>query len=394
MSERDSRRIKIAYVTTVDSTIRFLLLNCLRYLRSRGYQVLAICSPGPWAQDIEASGIRLLPLDLNRRVDPPSDVVALLRLVSLFRRERPHLVHTHTPKANLLGRLAARLSGVPLICGTEHGFYFHNLAGWRRHFHASLAMIGAACSDRLFLVNGEDVETAHRERIVPAEKLRYLEGGTGVDLKRFRPQPGLGRECRREWRLDSETPVVGIVGRLVPEKGHREFLHMAAQIRNSVPQAHFLILGDGDSSTWREYEALGDELGLSGSAHFLGRRLDMPSLYAAMNLVVLPSHREGMPTVLMEAAAMGRPVVATNIRGCHDVVVDGETGLLVHPADIEALSAAVLRLLRDGGLRQRMGAAARRRAEEHFDERRVFQQVEAEYQVLFASRGLKPYNTD
>ena len=115
MGDKDGRQIKIAYVTTVDSTIRFLLLNCLGYLRSQGYQVLAVCTPGRWAHDIEASGIRLLPLSLSRRVDPLSDLVALQRLTFLFRQERPHLVHTHTPKANLVGRLAARLAGVQTV---------------------------------------------------------------------------------------------------------------------------------------------------------------------------------------------------------------------------------------------------------------------------------------
>ena len=387
---RPNEQIKIAYVTTVDLTIRFLLLNCLHYLQRQSYQVFAICTPGSWAHDIKASGIRLLSVNMSRRVDPASDLVTFLRLISLFRRERPHLVHTHTPKANLLGRLAARLAGVSLVCGTEHGFYFYNLVGWRRRFHVTWARIGAACSDRVFLVNQEDVETARREGIVPPGKLRYLKGGTGVDLQRFRPQPGLGTETRRELGIDSQTPVIGIVARLVPEKGHREFLHMARCVKNRMPQACFLIVGDGQLATQGEFEELADWLGLSESTHFLVRRLDMPQLYAAMDVVVLPSYREGLPTVLMEAAAMGRPVVATDIRGCHDVVVDGETGLLVPVGDVEALTTAVLRLLRDGGLGQRMGAAARGRAEERFDERKVFQQVEAEYRALFASQGLRP----
>lgn len=394
MPRRRNEQIRIAYVATVDSTVRFLLLNCLRYLQCQGYQVSAVCTPGRWAREIRARGVRLLPVGMSRRVAPLADARALLRLTSLFRQEHPHLVHTHTPKANLLGRLAARLAGVPLVCGTEHGFYFHNRAGMQRRFHATWARIGAACSDRVFLVNQEDAATARREAIVPAAKLRCLEGGTGVDMERFRPRPSLRMDHRRDLGLNALTPVVGIVARLVDEKGHREFLHMAAKVTALMPQAHFLILGDGDPKMQQEYEALAGQLGLSQSAHFLGRRLDMPSWYAAMDLVVLPSHREGMSTVLMETAAMGRPAVATDIRGCHDVVVDGETGLLVPPADVTALTAAVLRLLQDEKLTRTMGAAARRRAEEHFDERKVFQQIEAEYRVLFASKGLRPYNRD
>ena len=387
MAEKGNDHLKIAYVTTVDCTIRFLLLNCLHYLQRRGYEAFAICTPGPWAHEIEASGVRLLPVSLSRRVDPLSDVAALLRLIYLFRREGPHLVHTHTPKANLLGRLAGSLAGVPVICGTEHGFYFYRMSGWQRRVHRLWSKLGACCSDVTFLVNEEDLEIARQEGIVPPRKMCFLEGGTGVDLDRFRSQ-GRREEMRRKLGIEGDTPLVGIVARLTYEKGYREFLQAAALILNQHPKARFLSVGPSDATDPREFKELAFQLGISRAVNFLGMRLDMPALYEAMDIVVLPSYREGMPTALMEAAAMERPVVAADIRGCRDVVIERETGLLVPPRDSESLAAAIASLLSDPERRRTMGLAGRCRAERLFDQQKVFAQVEAVYRQLLRQKGM------
>jgi len=274
-----------------------------------------------------------------------------------------------------------------VICGTEHGFYFYGMSGWQRWLHRLWSKWGAYCSDVTFLVNEEDLETARREEILPPRKVRFLEGGTGVDLDRFRLQ-GLRAETRRSLGIEDSTPVVGIVARLTHEKGYREFLQAAARVRDQHPNTRFLSVGPSDATDQSEFKALASQLGISGAIDFLGMRLDMPALYEAMDIVVLPSYREGMPVTLMEAAAMERPVVATDIRGCRDVVSEGETGLLVPPQDSEALAAAIASLLSDPEQRHWMGLAGRCRAERLFDQRKVFAQVETVYRQLLRRKGV------
>jgi glycosyltransferase involved in cell wall biosynthesis len=378
---------RIIYVTTVDSTVRFLLLDQMRHLQQTGYQVSAVCAPGPWTEEISAAGIAVNPVDLRRRISPLADLAALAALVRHFRAVRPHLVHTHTPKANLLGRLAARLAGVPVVVATEHGFYFYGMNGFRRRFWAWLAWLGARWSDRIFLINAEDMETARREGICRPGQSIHLAGGVGVDLDRFVPDSSVAA-ARAALSLPVDALVVGMVGRLTFEKGYDDFFRAAVTVHQALPQARFLVVGPADSQEEAEFRHLVESLGLAAVVTFAGMRTDMPAIYPAMDLVCLPSRREGLPVVLMEAAAMGLPSVASDIRGCRDVLDDGVTGLLTPPDDAKSLAAAILALLADPKRRQRMGQAARRRAEAMFDQRLVFARVESEYRRLLAAKGL------
>jgi glycosyltransferase involved in cell wall biosynthesis len=379
--------IRIIYVTTVDLTIRFLLLDQMRHLQQQGYRVSAVCAPGPWTEEIRAAGIAVHPVDLRRQISPSADLAALVALARYFREFRPHLVHTHTPKANLLGRLAARLAGVPVVVGTEHGFYFYGMTGLRRRFWVWLARLGAGWSNAVFLINREDVDTARAEGICRPGQSVYLPGGVGVDVDRYAPgsDPAAARAALG---LPADALVAGMVGRLTYEKGYGDFFRAAVIVRQALPQAHFLVVGPADCQAEPEFRRLVDSLGLADAVTFAGMRTDLPRVYPAMDVVCLPSYREGMGMVLVEAAAMGLPCVASDIRGCRDVVLDGVTGLLTPPGDPASLAAAILALLRDPERRRQMGQAARQGAETVFDQRLVFAQVEREYRQLLSAKGL------
>jgi len=378
---------RVVYVTTVDSSLRFLFLPQLAYLQRLGYRVSAVCAESGWSAEIRAAGIEVHHAALRRNVSPLADLAALAQLTAYYHQVRPHIVHTHTPKANLLGRLAARWSGVPIILGTEHGFYFYGMSGWRRAFYVALARLGASCSDAVFLINREDVATALASGICRSEQIIFQEGGVGVDLDRYSPGADT-LAAKTALGIPAQAPVVGMVGRLAPEKGHADYFRAAVLVRKHLPQARFLVVGPAEPQCVAELRALAASLGLEEAVVFTGERVDLPPVYAAMDVVCLPSHREGLPGVLMEAAAMAKPVVATNIRGCRDVVTDGVTGLLVPPHDPEALARALLQVLRDADLARRMGQAARVRAETVYDQRRVFAQVEGEYRRRLQQKGL------
>ena len=321
---------------------------------------------------------------MTRRMTPFADVMALWLLFRVMRRERFDIVHTHTPKAGLLGQLAARLAGVPVVVNTLHGFYFHDDTGrWSRRFYIAMEKVAARCSDAILSQNREDIETALSERIATRDQLVWL--GNGIDLTRFNPNQvradSLGA-LREELAL-GDGPIVGFVGRLVEEKGLLDLLEAACTVVARFPRTTLLIVGPYDDD---KADALGPEIagrfGLQDHCRFTGLRHDMPEMYALMDLLVLPSHREGFPRAPMEASAMGVPCVVTDIRGCRETVEHEVNGLLYPSGDAEALADAVIDLLADADRRRTFGLAGKRLAHERFDERKVFARVLAEYDRL------------
>lgn len=383
--------MKIAHITTIDIAIRVLLLNQLKSLQEAGFEVYGISAPGPEVEAIEAAGIKHIPVPLTRRFDPLADLIALKELYRVLRRERFTIVHTHTPKPGLLGQLAARMAGVPLIVNTIHGFYFHeNMSARKQQFYITLEKIAARCSHSILSQNQEDIQTAVRTNICRPEKIQYL--GNGIDVRRF------DRNClaaepmtrlRQQLKLTNEHQVVGFVGRLVREKGIPELLQAAKIILQQRPLTKFLFVGPLDEEKSDAFSPeTASEYGIADACIFTGLREDMPELYALMDVFVLPSHREGFPRSPMEASAMRVPSVVTDIRGCREVIENGQNGFLVPLGDVTALAQAILKLLGDPALALRMGEAGRAKALASFDEQLVFRRVKSEYARLLKAAGL------
>ena len=382
-------RPRIIHLTTTDISLSLLLGPQLRAFADAGYEVVGVSAPGPHVAELESWGITHHPLgSLTRSMAPHRDARALVELRSLFRELAPDLVHTHNPKPGVYGRLAARAAGVPAVVNTVHGLYAlpdDPLA--KRAVVYGLERIAVTCSDAELVQNPEDVETLRSLR-VPGRKLHLL--GNGVDLTRFDParvDPARVAELRRSFGAGPDDVVCGVVGRLVWEKGYREVFAAAAELRRTAPNVRVVVVGPTD-------EAKGDAVGpedlaraeAEGGITFLGMRDDVDELYAAMDVYLLASHREGWPRSAMEAAAMRLPMVVTDIRGCRQVVDDGTTGFLVPVRDAGALARAVATLASDPSLRADMGAAARRKAEREFDDRRVVDITLDVYARLLGSR--------
>jgi glycosyltransferase involved in cell wall biosynthesis len=259
----------------------------------------------------------------------------------------------------------------------------------KRRFFIMLEKWAAMFSDLMLSQNSEDIQTAVRERICPAEKIKHL--GNGIDVGRFH-RARLNRQVLERKRGDlglREGSVVGFVGRLVAEKGILELLSAARTVLQRIPSTQFLIIGPIDHE---KADALTPEIarayGVEDACVFTGARDDIQDLYALMDILVLPSHREGFPRAPMEASAMGVPCVVTNIRGCRETVEQGRNGVLVPLGDVPALAAAIVDLLARPEQARHMGDEGRRMAIERFDEQRVFEKVRAEYAGLLATKGL------
>jgi glycosyltransferase involved in cell wall biosynthesis len=384
-----NRSTRVAHVTTVDGTLRFILLGQMRRLRDEGFDVSAVSARGPYAAELEAEGIRHIHWPhATRAWDPVSDARAFFELLSILRRERFDIVHTHTPKPNIMGRIAARLAGVPCVVNSVHGFYaMPEDPPMKRIPVLTLERFAARFSDLELYDSAEDLAWARRIGLVKASKGRFI--GNGVDLKRFDPSAVLDDRLaalRKDLGIPNGSLVVGAVGRLVAEKGYRELFAAAREIRRAKPETRFLILGAPD----REKT---DAISSSEIAQakedviFTGWVDDVRDLLALMDVFVLPSYREGQPVSAIEAAAMARPMVLSDIRGCREVVTDGVNGLLVPARDARALAAAINRFLDDADLRHRMGESARDRAVERFDEDKIAGTVVSEYRKLLARKG-------
>lgn len=380
---------RLVHVTTTDISLAWLLGPQLSAFRDAGYEVIGASAPGAYVGRVEAHGVRHIALrHATRRWAPLEDVQALFELWRLFRRLRPDIVHTHNPKPGIYGRIAARLAGVPVVVNTVHGLYAlpDDRAAKRIPVYA-LERIAALCSDAELVQGPEDLETLASIG-VPRHKLTLL--GNGIDLTRFDPDAVSADEraaVRAAMGASADDVVCGVVGRLVREKGLDEVLAAARILRTTAPSARVVLIGPREPDKADGYS----EADLAAAKHdgvcFLGERTDMPACYAAMDLLVFASHREGFPRAPMEAAAMGRPSVATDIRGCREAVDDGVTGVLVPVRDANALAAAVAALVADEPTRRRLGAAGRQKARVAFDERRIVATTLATYERALLARG-------
>jgi len=278
------------------------------------------------------------------------------------------------------------------VVNTVHGLYALPDDPWaKRAAVYALERAASTCSDAELLVSVEDIEVLRRLR-VPEHKLHLL--GNGVDLTRYAPDrvsPQRVAELRRSFGAEPGDIVCGVVGRLVWEKGYREVFEAAARLRSRAPRVRVVVVGPEDPE---KDDAIGaDDIARAereGAVRFLGMRSDVDELYAAMDVYVLASHREGFPRSAMEAAATGLPLVVSDVRGSRQIVDDGITGTVVAIGDAIALADAVAAIAEDETARQAMGRAARARAEREFDERAVIERTLGVYQRLMSTRVAKP----
>jgi glycosyltransferase involved in cell wall biosynthesis len=318
---------------------------------------------------------------LGREIDPVADARALLGLYRVIRAFRPHVVHTHAAKAGLLGRIAARLAGVPVVVHTYHG---HVLRGYfgpvkTAFFRALEALLGRS-TDALVTVSEAVKADLVALRVAPASRIRVLP--LGLDLSGLRGEHAAAGASLRT--PGEQGPLVGMVGRLVPIKDVPTFLEAAARVRASFPECRFALVGDGEERA--RLEARAAELGLAEAVRFHGWRRDLAAVYAELDVVVNSSRNEGTPVALIEALAAGRPVVATRVGGTPDLLAEGRHGRLVPPGDPEALAAAIVATLEDPDGSRTRALAGRDHVLAQYDIARLVDDVDRLYRELLADK--------
>ncbi len=320
---------------------------------------------------------------LQREIAPLADLRALIALVRLMRQQRPHIVHTHTAKAGFLGRLAAYLTGVPVIVHTFHGHVFRGYFGAAKtRLFIWLERRAARASDMILTISDRLREDLIAYRIAPPERIRVVP--LGLKLLPLSDLEALRGGLRREMGFSTDAPLVGIIGRLVPVKNHELFLAAARRVAEAMPDARFLIVGDGERRA--ELEHMTRQFGLADVVRFTGWRRDLPAIYADLDVLVISSHNEGTPVSIIEAMAAGVPVVATAVGGVPDLLRDGQLGALVPPGDEAALAAAILDALR--ATPQPHVVKAREWALKRYDADRLIADIRQLYEELLSRKGL------
>jgi lipopolysaccharide/colanic/teichoic acid biosynthesis glycosyltransferase/glycosyltransferase involved in cell wall biosynthesis len=355
----------VTHITTVAMTLLFLRGQA-RFMRSRGFEFDVVSSPGDHQDEFASSErVRAYGVPMERRIAPARDLGAVFMLVRVLLRTRPAIVHAYTPKAGLLGMMAATVCRVPLRVYEMYGLPLTTATGATRWLLWLSECVACALAHEVICCSESLRQLTLANRICRPSKAQVIANGSagGVDaVCRFNPSSVPTEEAaavRRDFGIASDAVVIGFVGRLVPDKGVSELAAAWQSLRAEFPAVHLLLVGPfEDASLPHETRRVLEE---DPRVHLTGPDWNTPRLFAAMDVVCLPSYREGFPVVCLEAAAMAKPVVATRVTGCVDAVADGLTGTLVPARNSDALSTALRDYVSDPELRRRHGSAGRAR---------------------------------
>lgn len=351
------------------------LLTLAPVLNNDYFRVHVCClrHEGILADKLRARGINVFSLNMRLRYWP----IAVYKLYRLIQQLRPKIVHTHLYEAGVWGRVVAKIAGVPVILTTEHGMTL-----WKKCHHLLLERILNCFTDRMIAVS-EDIRQRriHHEGYSP-EKIIMIP--TAVDIKRFN-QINAREQVRTELGIESSSPIIGTVARLVEAKRLDCLLEAAHLVCETIPQARFLIIGDGPLRDELEGQAL--QLNLAPqNVKFMGSRHDIPELLSTFDIFILSSEREGLPVSLLEAMAASKPVVATRVGGIPQVIEDGHNGLIISPHNPIGLAKAIFALIENNALRESLAREGYRTVDSHFSVDVVSHQIISLYDTLLENK--------
>jgi len=376
--------MRIGFLSHLDANLFLFRLPVMKALRQKGHEIYAIAPRGKHWENFIGEGITPVDYTIDRgSTNPLKERAAIEAIYRAIAPLRLDILHTFTAKPNIYGTFAARRAGVPTVYNLVEGLgSFYIDESWRakmmRRLIEHLYKRAFRLSDLCVFVNSEDADYMIRKGLLPEKKAKVIRS-VGVDTRLFDPD---AVDRRRVEILNKELspqglPIVLMVGRAIWHKGVREFYDAAKRLEG---RAVFVLAGATDPGN---PSCANPEFLKGGAVRWLGERDDIAELTAACDIYVLPSYREGVPRTLLEGASMGKPLVATDVTGCREVVQPGHNGLLVPPKNAEALAGAIDQLLTDAALRARMGEASRRIAVEEFDTRKVV----AQYLPLYEEAG-------
>ncbi|MFP8784550.1 glycosyltransferase family 4 protein [Planococcus plakortidis] len=374
---------KLIHAVTVSESLSFMD-GQLRYLKGRGFDPKALSSKGPGFEEFRASEqVDMLELSMDRGISPLHDVQSLARCISLFRRERPSIVNASTPKAGLVVTIAARICRVPVRVYTMRGLRLETTAGWKRSLLLNMEKLAASSATHCLAVSDSLRDRAVEFGIASEEKISVLGKGSGdgFDVARFQENPDIiaaKEQIRERYGIRTGYVVLGFVGRLTKDKGVNELVAAFKSLSQGNEQLRLLIVGDYEDDDPVE-QSVKWEIENNPKIIKTGFLPDPVAYYHLMDIFVFLTKREGFGNVSIEAALCGLPVVASNVTGARNTIVDGKTGLLVDPENLPEITETIGRLIASESLRVRFGEAGREWASTHFSNEVLWKELDSFY---------------
>ncbi len=374
--------MKIIQVSAIDLTMDVLLRELNEQTIKSGHDLICVCSAGPRVKRMRDEGFDVRTLNIARNINILSNLKSIRDMYQLFKKEKPDIVHVHTPIASVLGRIAAKLARVPTIIYTAHGFYFHeNMSKRAYNFFYSIEKITAKLfTDYIFTQSQEDGDLAINKSFLPSGRITVISNGIDVTDK-FNPkniQKNKINELRKKINIKETDKVITFIGRLVKEKGVFELLEAFRRMKKD--NIKLLVIGDtGDSERDQSAQEELENYAQDENVFFLGHRTDIPELLSITDVFCLPSYREGMPRSIIEAMAMECAIVATDIRGSREEVDHNVNGYLVPLKSIQPLTHALEKVINNEEQLNNFKKAARKKAVNFYNENKI---VDTQLQIF------------
>jgi len=375
---------KLIRITTVPLSLEKLLEGQLRFMQ-RYFEVIAVSSDGEHLEKVGVKeGVRTSILRLTRQITPLKDLIAVIQFFRFLRKEKPLIVHSHTPKAGIIGMLAAKLAGVPVRLHTVAGLPLMETKGIKRQVLNGVEKLTYACATRVYPNSKGLYDFIVEQRFADPAKLKVLANGSsnGIDTTYFDPKI-FTEEHRKQYKQLYQLPVDSFtfvfVGRLVKDKGLNELVNVFVRIQRAYPHARLLLVGGYE----RDLDPVLPEMEKMIEEHTaiiqVGFQQDVRPFLAIAQTLVFPSYREGFPNVVMQAGAMGLPAIVTDINGCNEIVIEGENGTIIPPKNEPALYTAMENMMVNPSYRDGLAEHARRMIVDRYEQRLVWETLLSEY---------------
>lgn len=384
--------MKIIRVTTVPISLKVLLKGQLHFMRSKGFEVLGVSSEGRELQNVsEQEKVNVVKLEMTRTISPIKDLKSLYRFYRLCKKEKPTIVHSHTPKAGIVGMLGAKLAGVPIRLHTVAGMPLMETRGIRRKILDFVEKVTYAAATRVYPNSKGLYDFILKEGYTSKNKLKVIGNGSsnGIDTNFFDKGEipiGMQNSLKEKLKIFSEDFVFVFVGRLVGDKGLNELVTAFKKLANS--KMKLLLVGalESDLDPLKPYTL--QEIEDNPNIISVGFQKDVRPYFAISDALVFPSYREGFPNVVMQAGAMELPCIVSNINGCNEIIIEGENGTIIPVKNSEAVYHAMEKFVSDEHYYERLKKRSREMIQNRYEQQVVWDALLEEYRMLLKVKGL------
>lgn len=381
-------KTKLIRITTVPQSLRGLLKGQIKFMSENGFEVIGVSSPGEALNDVEKNeGVKTVGIEMTRSITPLQDLKALLHLIQLFRKEKPQIVHTHTPKAGLLGMMAARIAGVPHRLHTVAGMPLTVATGFKRKLLNQMEKLTYACATKVYPNSRGLEKIILDEKFTSPTKLKVIGKGSsnGIDTNEFDPNK-VSEETRNEIRKDlgiaEEDIVFLFVGRVVKDKGINELVQAFVNLEANNASCHLVIVGGFENNLDPILPQTENQIKNHPKIHAVGYKTNVIDYFAIADVLTFPSYREGFPNVVMQAAAMQLNCVVSDINGCNEIITNGENGWII-PVKNESILTDRMQWCLDNPIESKaMGMKNREIMLSYYERSFVWNEILKEYQKL------------